>query len=107
MADKKIDDAATVFTPAHPGGWRDRKDFVFEVRRLASGEPAAMAFTTRERLAGGLGPSQPWIVISLGRLRAVMAAAGVSQVAVDPEISPDAMRWRQGDVEELMKREES
>ncbi|HXB50466.1 MAG TPA: SAV_915 family protein [Streptosporangiaceae bacterium] len=52
--------------------------------RLISGERIGLAFTSEASLLMTLGPSQQWIRLAPGALRAMLAPLGVTCVRVDP-----------------------
>ena len=52
--------------------------------RLISGERVGLAFTSEASLLMTLGPSQQWIRLAPGALRAMLAPLGVTSVRVDP-----------------------
>jgi hypothetical protein len=52
--------------------------------RLISGERVGLAFTSEASLLLTLGPSQQWIRLAPGALRAMLAPLGISCVRVDP-----------------------
>jgi hypothetical protein len=52
--------------------------------RLISGERVGLAFTSEASLLMTLGPSQQWIRLAPGALRAMLAPLGVTCVRVDP-----------------------
>lgn len=93
-----------VFAPAHPGVREGRKDVVFEVRELADGRRVLPVFTTAERLTTVLGPQQPWAAVPLRAARALMGAAGVAEVMIDPRLAPGAWRWQADDLVALRGR---
>lgn len=90
-----------VLAPAHPISRDGRTDVVLEVRELANGTRALPVFTTRERLVEALGREQPWAALPLQAARALMGAAGITQVIIDPVAEPGAWRWQPSDIEEL------
>jgi hypothetical protein len=106
-AGEVVTDTDLVLAAAHPRVTNDRKDVVFEVRKLESGRTAGIAFTSRRHLVEALGPSQPWVVIALGRFRELMGAAGVDDVAVNPSVSPDAVLWQPEDIEAFIAGEQA
>lgn len=63
------------------------------------GETVAIAFSNVGRLVEQLGQSQPWMVMDSGRLKQYLAAVGVTQVLLDPELGEDAGRWTPQDLE--------
>ncbi|GAA1967514.1 SAV_915 family protein [Kitasatospora viridis] len=82
-----------VFAPARPVRNEDRTELLYEVRRLPDGTGVLPVFTTRERLVEALGPAQPWAQAPLRAVRAIMAAAGVERVELDPELGEQEWRW--------------
>ena len=52
--------------------------------RLISGERVGLAFTSEASLLMTLGPSQQWIQLAPGALRAMLAPLGVTCLRVDP-----------------------
>jgi hypothetical protein len=52
--------------------------------RLISGERIGLAFTSEASLLMTLGPSQQWIQLAPGALRAMLAPLGVTSLRVDP-----------------------
>jgi hypothetical protein len=52
--------------------------------RLISGERVGLAFTSEASLLLTLGPSQQWIELAPGALRAMLAPLGVTCLRVDP-----------------------
>jgi hypothetical protein len=52
--------------------------------RLITGECVGMAFTSEASLLMTLGPSQHWIELAPGTLRAMLAPLGVTCLRVDP-----------------------
>lgn len=94
-----------VVVPAHPDV-RPGHDgtVIFEVRRLADGDLALPVFSAVSRLVATLGQNQPWVAIPLRNVQAIMGAAGVEQVVLDPDAQPDAWRWQEGDTEMLESR---
>ncbi|HKB29330.1 MAG TPA: SAV_915 family protein [Streptosporangiaceae bacterium] len=92
-----------VFAPAHPQVRDGRKDVVFEIRELADGRRMLPVFTTTERLVTALGPEQPWAALPLRAAQALMSAAGVEQIVLDPAAEADAWRWQESDLEALRR----
>jgi SseB protein N-terminal domain len=90
-----------VYAPAHPDPRRGRQALEFEIRQLADGVRALPVFSTRERLVEALGPAQPWALLPLRAARALMAAAGIPSVVLDPEFTVEAWRWDEQDLVEL------
>ena len=52
--------------------------------RLISGERVGLAFTSEASLLMTLGPSQQWIRLAPGALRAMLAPLGITCVRFDP-----------------------
>jgi hypothetical protein len=52
--------------------------------RLISGERVGLAFTSEASLLMTLGPSQQWIWLAPGALRAMLAPLGITCIRVDP-----------------------
>jgi hypothetical protein len=65
----------------------------FEIRQSADGRRVLPVFSSIERMASALGPAQPWVLVPLRAARAVMAAAGIESVVLDPEFAEDAWCW--------------
>lgn len=92
-----------VYAPAHPvirptAGSYDDRDVEFEVRAQPDGTRFLPVFTTLDRLIDALGPAQPWALLPLRAVRALMALADVPQVVLDPVADADAWRWQADDV---------
>jgi hypothetical protein len=104
MQEAAMPDADLVFVAAHPRVKDGRKDVVFEARMLETGKAAGIAFSSIERLVEALGRAQPWVAMPLGRFRELMGAAGIADVALDPKVPRDAMRWQKEDVDEFVAR---
>lgn len=102
LGGEAVSDTDVVFVPAHPRVKDGRKDVVFEVRVLESGEAAGVAFTSTKHLVEALGPAQPWVAMPLKRLRELMGAAGVGDVVVNPSVPQDAVRWQPADIQEFI-----
>jgi type III secretion system (T3SS) SseB-like protein len=101
-AKESVADSDVVYVPAHPITAGNRKDVGFETRQLASGEQAALAFTSLPRLVESLGESQPWLAMPMGHLRSLMATNGVGKVALDPTVPAEAWRWGPEDLSEAI-----
>ncbi|WHM36215.1 SAV_915 family protein [Streptomyces sp. BPTC-684] len=90
-----------VFVPAHPrypaGGAAPRVDF--ELLGPASGPPVPVAFSTVAKLVDALGPTQPWIAVSIGPFAEAMREARLPKVRLDPEVAPGGRRWQPEDPE--------
>ena len=95
------DSSTLVYVAAFPDPRPDHRGALIETRILSTGEPAAMAFTSQEGLVAALGPAQPWIAVPLGLLQQWVGSTGVTTVAVDPDIAPEAVRWNDQDVDTL------
>ncbi len=65
----------------------------FEVRELSDGTRALPVFTSLEQLVAVLGPAQPWALLPLRAVRALMGVAGVPYVLVDPNLGAEVWRW--------------
>ena len=52
--------------------------------QLISGERVGLAFTSEASLLMTLGPSQHWILLAPGALRAMLAPLGITRVQLDP-----------------------
>ncbi|ANP53771.1 hypothetical protein J2Z21_007936 [Streptomyces griseochromogenes] len=78
--------AGPLFVPVRPGpaGCATR------LFRTPLGGRTAVAFTSVRRLAGTLGPDQPWIRLAEPALRALTAPLGVTTLTVDPSFSAPA-----------------
>jgi hypothetical protein len=65
---------------------RESKSGALSLRtgRLVTGERVGMAFTSEASLLMTLGPSQQWIELAPGALRAMLAPLGVTCLRVDP-----------------------
>jgi hypothetical protein len=63
--------------------------------RLITGEHIGLAFTSEASLLMTLGPSQHWIELAPGALRAMLAPLGVTCLRVDPrpiaELTPESL----------------
>ena len=92
-----------VYVPAHPDPSRPDRALEFEVRQLADGSLALPAFTSLDQLALALGPAQPWARMPLRAARALMTAAGIPTVVLDPQSADSAWRWTEEDIVELAK----
>lgn len=100
-AEPPSEDSSTVYVPAFPDPRPDRDGVTVETRMLNTGEIAALAFTSQERLVTALGEAQPWIALPLGVLRDWMRAAGITTVAMDAAVPAESRRWRDIDVAAL------
>lgn len=71
----------TYLVPVHEG-----KSGTLSLRtgRLITGERVGLAFTSEASLLMTLGPSQQWIELAPGALRAMLAPLGVTCLRVDP-----------------------
>jgi hypothetical protein len=83
-----------VVVPAHPGAG---DQLIFEARREPNGL-VLPAFSSVRVLVAALGHSQPWAVVPLATVMSAADAAGVSLVALDPEVSGAAWRWEPADL---------
>lgn len=59
------------------------EEIELELRRLADGRLAMLAFSRLDLLVAGCGESQPWVLVPQERLPAARAAAGVDIVLLD------------------------
>lgn len=91
-------DHALVYAPAHPDPRRGGRSVEFEVRVLSDGTRALPVFTTSERLVEALGLAQPWALLPLRAVRALMGLADVPQVLVDPNLGAEVWRWTEGNL---------
>jgi hypothetical protein len=92
---------ALVYAPAHPDPRRVGRSVEFEVRALSDGTRALPVFTTLDRLVEALGPAQPWALLPLRAVRALMGLAEIPQVLVDPSLGADVWRWTEDDLIDL------
>lgn len=90
MTAPQLDENQLVAVPAHPGPGPG--EMVVEARRQPQGVVLPV-FSSVADLVSALGQSQPWAVMPLSKVGDLAAAAGVDQIAFDPEISADAWRW--------------
>jgi hypothetical protein len=80
---------------------RESKSGALSLRtgRLITGERVGLAFTSEASLLMTLGPSQQWIQLAPGALRAMLAPLGVTSLRVDPrpiaELSPESVSGEQ------------
>jgi hypothetical protein len=51
--------------------------------RLPSGERVGIAFTTEAQLVRAMGPDQPWIRLTDGAMRTMLAPLGIRRIQVD------------------------
>ena len=65
---------------------RESKSGALSLRtgRLITGERVGLAFTSEASLLLTLGPSQQWIQLAPGALRAMLAPLGITCLRVDP-----------------------
>ena len=89
-----------VAAPAHPAAPGSGELFL-EARRLPGYGRVLPVFSTVGRLVAALGPSQPWAVLPLHRVRKMTAAAGVGLVALDPVMSPETWKWSPQDLQDF------
>ncbi|WP_327068642.1 hypothetical protein OG500_23105 [Kitasatospora sp. NBC_01250] len=87
-----------VYAPARPIIREGRRELLYEVRRYPDGRQVLPVFSTLELLVAALGPAQPWAQAPLRAVRAVMAAAGVTEVELDPVVAEGAWRWNEADL---------
>ncbi|MFD5799476.1 SAV_915 family protein [Streptomyces diastatochromogenes] len=78
--------AGLLFVPVRPGP----AGCAARLFRTPLGGRTAVAFTSARRLAGTLGPDQPWIRLAEPALRTLTAPLGVTTVTVDPMFSAPA-----------------
>ncbi|OXZ00275.1 SAV_915 family protein [Streptomyces diastatochromogenes] len=78
--------AGLLFVPVRPGP----AGCAARLFRTPLGDRTAVAFTSTRRLAGTLGPDQPWIRLAEPALRALTAPLDVTTVTVDPTFSAPA-----------------
>jgi hypothetical protein len=90
-----------VFAPAHPVERQGRRDLAFEVRQAEDGSAVLPVFTTIDRLVATLGSHQPWVRLPLRAARALVGAAGVRHVVLDPVQADENSLWTQADLETL------
>src|SRR5262249_34951086 len=95
------DGTSIVYVAAFPDPRPDHDGAILETRVLTSGEIAALAFSSRERLVAALGPAQPWIALPIEVLQAWTRAAGITTVTLDAAVPADARRWRDMDLAAL------
>lgn len=84
------DEKQLVAVPARPGPGED--EMILEARQQPQGVILPV-FSSVRVLVATLGTSQPWAVMPLSKVGDLAAAAGVDQIAFDPEVSDDAWRW--------------
>jgi hypothetical protein len=89
-----------VIAPAHPAP-HEPTEIVFELRPGEDGADVLPVFSSVRLLVAAFGPAQPWLAISLGKVRGLAAAGGVRQIVLDPVVTPGAWRWQYSDLEEL------
>lgn len=90
-----------VFVPAHPGVDEGETTIRFELRQASEDEKVAPAFTSVEKLVEQLGEAQPWVSVTVERLRALTQAMGVEKIYLDPEVDPGTGRWTDEDLEDF------
>ena len=91
-------DQTLVYAPAHPDLRRADRSVEFEVRVLSDGTCALPVFTSAERLVEALGSAQPWALLPLRAVRAVMGLANVPQVLIDPDLGTEVWRWTENNL---------
>jgi hypothetical protein len=80
---------------------RESKSGTLSLRtgRLTNGERVGLAFTSEASLLMTLGPSQQWIQLAPGALRAMLAPLGITCLRVDPrpiaELSAESLAGEQ------------
>jgi SseB protein N-terminal domain len=89
-----------VIAPAHPAP-HEPTEIVFELRPGEDGTDVLPVFSSVRHLVAAFGPAQPWLAMSLRKVRELAAAGGVRQVVLDPVVAPGAWRWHYSDLEEL------
>ncbi|NTW38485.1 MAG: hypothetical protein HGA44_01130 [Cellulomonadaceae bacterium] len=57
-----------------------------EVRTLADGRLALLAYTALDRLADACGENQPWVLLSVSELGVIKAEHAFDVVAFDPQL---------------------
>lgn len=92
------DEKRLVAVPARPG---NGDELILEARRQPQGVVLPV-FSSVRVLVAALGQSQPWAVLPLGRVGELASAAGVDQIALDPEVTGDAWRWNQFEADGLV-----
>ncbi|MFR9730805.1 SAV_915 family protein [Saccharopolyspora sp. MS10] len=79
---------AQVFLPAERITNRNQP-VTLELRRLADGTTAMLAFTTLEALVSGCGDTQPWIAVEGGSIPDLQRRCGADQVVWDAAVPAD------------------
>lgn len=90
-----------VFVPAHPGVDEGETTIRFELRQASENEMVTPAFTSVEKLVEQLGEAQPWVSVTVERLRALTQVMGVEKIYLDPEVDPGTGRWTDEDLEDF------
>lgn len=91
-----------VYAPARPIVREGRRELLYEVRDCPDGTRVLPVFTSLDRLVEELGPAQPWAQSPLRAVRALMGAAGVTRVELDPALAGSAWRWTLEDLEQYV-----
>jgi hypothetical protein len=88
-----------VCVPAHPAPALDDGEprVRIELRRRGD-DLVAVVFRSVAGLVAALGAAQPWMVMDTERLRVCLAAAGVKEVLLDPDLSSSTGRWQLEDL---------
>ena len=89
-----------VIAPAHPVPHQPA-EIEFELRPGEDGTDVLPVFSSVRLLVAAFGPAQPWLAMSLRKVRELAAAGGVRQVVLDPVVVSGAWRWQYSDLEEL------
>ena len=63
-----------------------------EVRKLADGRMALLAYTALDRLADACGENQPWVLLHVSDLGAIKADFPFDVVAFDPRLPPELFK---------------
>lgn len=91
-----------ICVPAHPAaGDADAEPRVRIELRRRGGEPVAIAFSSVAALVEQLGRAQPWMVMDTARLRRHLAAVGVREILLDPDLTGSPGRWERADLARL------
>lgn len=93
----------TVFVPAHPGVDQGESTIRFELRQVNDEEMVAPAFTSLEKLVEQLGEAQPWVSVTIERLRALTQVMGVEKIYLDPEVEAGSGQWTTEDLEDFQE----
>lgn len=95
ISDEERDVAAqhippVVYVPAHRVSGPQGP--TLELRQLDDGGVALLAYTALDRLARGLGPHQPWVLIPLENLEDIQQRQPFDEIHFDVSLPED--RWR-------------